>query len=160
MVALQQVAVIATVLMLFVPLQVFGQVIYKVPCDHTTPSCECPLQLENGTGIEVCEFELELSLRHTFTRYTVNTTTNTIAEGGQLWIIDPDTGEFIPHADGNTCENCTEPFAVDGYTYRTFIATNGRIPSPTLIVNYDQIVSVNVYNDPVSYTHLTLPTKA
>ena len=147
MVALQQVAVIATVLMVFVPLQVFGQVIYKVPCDHTTPSCECPLQFENGTGIEVCEFELELSLRHTFTRYTVNTTTNTIAEGGQLWIIDPDTGKFVPHAEGSTCKDCTEPFAVDGYTYKTFIATNGRIPSPTLIVNYDQVISVNVYND-------------
>ena len=146
---LQQVAVIATVLMVFVPLQVFGQVIYKVPCDYSTPSCECPLQFENGTGIEVCEFEFEVSLQHTFTRYDVNKTIKTVATGGQLWIINPDTGEFEPHEKKNigTCENCTKPFAVDGYTFRTFIAINGRIPGPTLIVNYNQTVSVNVFNN-------------
>ena len=84
---LQQVAVIATVLMIFVPFQVFGQVIYKVPCDYSTPSCECPLQFGNGTCIEVCEFEFEITNHYTFTRYQVNTTINTVAIGGQLWII-------------------------------------------------------------------------
>ena len=83
----QQVAVIATVLMVFVPFQVFGQVIYKVPCDYTTPSCECPLQFGNGTCIEVCEFEFEITNHYTFTHYQVNTTINTVATGGQLWII-------------------------------------------------------------------------
>ena len=148
MVALQQVAVISTVLMVFVPLQVFGQVIYKVPCDYSTPSCECPLQLENGTGIEVCEFDFEVSLRHTFTRYLLNTTIKTVATGGQLWIINDVTGEFEPQGSSATpCTECTEPFAVDGYTFRTFIAINGRIPGPTLIVNYNQTVSVNVFNN-------------
>ena len=138
----------ATLLMVFVPLQIFGQVSYAVPCDYTTPSCECPLQFENGTVIDVCKFEFIITLQHTFTRYEVNTTINTVATGGQLWIINPDTGEFEPHDNNDigTCENCTEPFAVDGYTYRTFIAINGRIPSPTIIVNHNQIVSVNVYN--------------
>ena len=152
---LQQVAVIATVLMVSVPLQVFGQVIYKVPCDYSTPSCECPLQFENGTGIEVCEFEFEVSLQHTFTRYQVNTAINTVATGGRLWIINDQTGEFEPHPSGLACNasvpinstKCTEPFAVDGYTFRTFIAINGRIPGPTLIVNYNQTVSVNVFNN-------------
>ena len=91
---LQQVAVIATVLVVFVPLQVFGRVIYKVPCDYSTPSCECPLQFENGTRIEVCEFEFEITNRYTFTRYQVNTTINTVATGGQLWIINPSTGNL------------------------------------------------------------------
>ena len=154
---LQQVAVIATVLMVFVPLQVFGQVIYKVPCDYSTPSCECPLQNDYELPIEVCEFEFEITNHYTFTRYQVNTTINTVATGGQLWIINPD-GKFEPHTlnqSSGGCnasvpinsKECTEPFAVDGYTLRHFLAINGRIPGPTLIVNYNQIVSVNVYNN-------------
>ena len=154
---LQQVAVIATVLVVFVPLQVFGQVIYKLPCDYSTPSCECPLQFENGTRIEVCEFEFEITNHYTFTRYQVNTTINTVATGGRLWIINPSTGKFEPHPldQGSGCNasvpinsiECTEPFAVDGYTLRHFLAINGRIPGPTLIVNYNQTVSVNVFNN-------------
>ena len=80
-------AVIATVLMVFVPLQVFGQVIYKVLCDYSTPSCECPLQFWNGICIKVCEFEFEITNHYIFTCYQVNTTINTVATGGQLWII-------------------------------------------------------------------------
>ena len=80
-------AVIATVLMVFVPLQVFGQVIYKVLCDYSIPSCECPLQFGNGICIKVCEFEFEITNHYIFTRYKVNTTINTVATGGQLWII-------------------------------------------------------------------------
>ena len=141
--------VVITTLLVFVPHHVFGYITYTVPCDHTTPSCECPLYNENGTMIDVCEFELELTIRHTFTRYKVDTTINTLADRGQLWIIDPDTGEFQPHGvcDEPCCPNCTDPFAVDGYTYRTFIATNGRIPAPTLIVNHNQIVSANLINN-------------
>ena len=150
MAVLQHVAIV----MLFVPLQVFGQVIYKVPCDYSTPSCECPLQFENGTGIEVCEFEFEITLHNTFTRYRVNTENDQVDYVGRLWIINNQTGEFEPHPFGSACNasvpinstECTEPFAVDGYTFRTFIAINGRIPGPTLIVNYNQIISVNIDN--------------
>ena len=42
--------------------------------------------------------------------------------------------------------NCTQPFGVDGYTFRSFIAVNGRIPGPTLIVTEDQLVKVTVIN--------------
>ena len=107
-----------------------------------------PVNVLFSLRIDVCKFEFIITLQHTFTRYKVNTTINTVATGGQLWITNPNTGEFEPHDNNDigTCENCTEPFAVDGYTYRTFIAINGRIPSPTIIVNHNQIVSVNVYN--------------
>ena len=153
MMLLQQFAAITAILMVFVPFQVFSQVTYAVPCDHTTTSCECPLQNEDGQNIEVCEFEIEISELQTFSRYEVNGTVNTVGGGGALWIINPTTGEFKPHPFGFYCrENtipskyCTDPFAVDGYTFKTFIATNGRIPAPTLIVNYNQILSVNVHN--------------
>ena len=74
-----------------------------------------------------------------------------------MWIINPKTGKFEPHPldHGSGCNasvpinsiECTEPFAVDGYTLRHFLAINGRIPGPTLIVNYNQTVIVNVYNN-------------
>ena len=150
----QKFAAITAVLMVFVPLQVFSQVTYAVPCDHTTTSCECPLQNEDGQNIEVCEFEIEISELQTFSRYDVNGTKTKVGTGGRLWIINPTTGEFEPHIFGFYChantlipsKYCTDPFAVDGYTFKTFIATNGRIPAPTLIVNYNQILSVNVQN--------------
>ena len=95
----------------------------------------------------MCEFEFEVSLQHTFTRYDINKTIKTVATGGQLWIINNVTGEFETKQSSVTpCTDCTEFFAVDGYTFRTFIAINGRIPGPTLIVNYNQIISVNIDN--------------
>ena len=60
-VVLQHMVVITT-LLVFLPHQVFGYITFAVPCDHTTPSCECPLHYENGTMIDVCEFELELTI--------------------------------------------------------------------------------------------------
>ena len=42
--------------------------------------------------------------------------------------------------------NCSIPMTVDGRTYRLYIAVNGRIPGPTLIVTEDQIVQVDVIN--------------
>ena len=43
-------------------------------------------------------------------------------------------------------QNCSIPMTVDGETYRTFLAVNGLIPGPNLIVYYNQTVSVNVVN--------------
>ena len=137
MIVTQHVAVIAALLMVFVPHQIFGQVIYNVTCDHTTPNCECPLQFENGTAIDVCEFQFKITVQYTFTRYRVNTN-NEVEFRGRVWIINNETGEFEPHPDGSNCDatvpitstECTEPFAVDGYTFRTFLAINRRIPGP------------------------------
>ena len=42
--------------------------------------------------------------------------------------------------------SCSIPMTVDGRTYRLFIAVNGRIPGPTLIVSENQIVRVTVTN--------------
>lgn len=42
---------------------------------------------------------------------------------------------------------CTIPMTVDGTTYRLYIAVNGRIPGPTLIVTEGQEMIVDVYNN-------------
>ena len=41
---------------------------------------------------------------------------------------------------------CGIPMMVDGHSYRQFIAVNGRIPGPTLIVYEGQCVIVDVIN--------------
>ncbi|XP_019857313.1 PREDICTED: laccase-2-like, partial [Amphimedon queenslandica] len=43
-------------------------------------------------------------------------------------------------------KRCTQPFGVDGYTFRSFIAVNGHIPGPTLIVTEGQLVKIKVVN--------------
>ena len=42
--------------------------------------------------------------------------------------------------------NCSIPMTVDGRSYRLYIAVNGQIPGPTLIVSEGKRVHVNVTN--------------
>ena len=125
---------------------------YQVPCDHSTVVCVCP-QTHNKQKVDVCIFSMVIDTLQTFMRYRIDPVTNQIAlpHGGRVWYINGTTGDFLPYPDGrNVCDeldsNCTEPYAVDGYSFRTFFSINGRIPGPTLIVNYNQTVVVNVTN--------------
>ena len=52
--------------------------------------------------------------------------------------------DFANAGQGNS--RCSVPMTVDGNTYRMFIAVNGRIPGPTLIVDEGAIVRVTVNN--------------
>ena len=125
-----------------------------VECNHTTPVCEC------SANERVCEFTLDIQHLQTFTRYEVSRN-GTRGAAGRVWYIDETTGEFLPHdqPNGTICRDieedstdCTEAFAVDGYTFRSFIGVNGRIPGPTLIVNKDQYIKVYVSNQLTSET--------
>ena len=125
---------------------------YKVPCDYTTPVCTCPLTDDDDT----CEFQLIIQELETFTRYEVTRNGTSIDTDGTEWYINETTGELLPceeNTASNVCENiteestaCTQPFTVDGKSNRSFIAINGRAPGPTLIVNKDQYIVVNVIN--------------
>ena len=127
-----------------------------VPCDHTTEVCECKTIKDND---DTCEFTLEIEHLQTFTRYQVTEDRVSRGKAERLWYIN-DTGDFqYEPSESNVCtvpidnDSCTEPFAVDGYTFRRpFIAINGRIPGPTLIVKKDQYVVVKVINKLVSET--------
>ena len=121
-----------------------------VECDHTMPVCNCP------ADEEICEFKLDIQHLHTFTRYEVTPDGESRGTAGRVWYIDQTTGQFMAHDEppGGPCDgsigeeskSCTEAFAVDGSTFRSFIGINGRIPGPTLIVNKDQYVKVYVSN--------------
>uniref|UniRef100_A0A1X7TWN3 Plastocyanin-like domain-containing protein n=1 Tax=Amphimedon queenslandica TaxID=400682 RepID=A0A1X7TWN3_AMPQE len=130
-------------LIFFAHQQVIAEV---VTCNHNTPVCECI-----RTNDEVCKFTLDIEMLQTFTRYRVDDTGDSRGTAGSVWRINNGEWEPVDPAD-NLCgtaitdPECTQPFGVDGYTFRSFIAVNGRIPGPTLIVTEGQLVKVNVIN--------------
>lgn len=113
-------------------------------CDDAMTVCTCP----NITEAEVCRFELTIEHILTFTRYKLNEPPGT---QGRVYFIN-DTGqlEHIPlrPQGGDDCSdtNCTEANTVDGRTFRSFFAINGRIPGPTLVVHENQTVVADIYN--------------
>lgn len=124
--------------------------VHHVPCNSSTPVCECDPQYG------VCEFDFTVSRIETFMRYYVNPDTGIRDVHAHPWYIDED-GSFHPLPDhySSVCKeddiplkdhSCTEPITVDGYTFRYVIVVNNRLPGPTLIVNQNQLVKVNVFN--------------
>ena len=120
-------------------------------CNHTTPVCECvPV---NGNQ---CYFCFEIEQRHTFTRYLLDQRDIEIpGDSGRVVYFDNEgqLNEFPPEADQPpprppmcTMENCTQPYVVDGNSFRPILTINNRFPGPTLIVPNNAIVVVDVYN--------------
>ena len=135
---------------------------YNVECKDQQAACEC-----NKT-LDFCYFRLKVEELQTFTSYTVNredrelvtrgTAGDTyflngtgfipslpsprqnysIREYGPCWV------EHLESIEGFQDINCSIPLMVDGNSYRTYIAVNGQIPGPTLIVNQGQEVRVDV----------------
>ena len=115
-------------------------------CNHKTSYCEC-----KNPNAETCEFTLDIEMLQTFTRYLLDKDEDSRGTAGSVWRIN--NGKWGPVDPTDTlCDSsmdddqCTQPFGVDGYTFRSFIAVNGRIPGPTLIVTKDQLVRVTVIN--------------
>ena len=144
------------VLLVMLVSNAFSQNEYDVPCDHTTEVCECPLQNEDGEYVKVCKLNLDIDLLHTFTRYELDESGGSQGTAGWVWYID-ENGHEKPYNDptpsDNKCRvddpdpsNCTEAFYVDGYTFRSFIGINSRLPGPTIIVWEKQIIQVTVNN--------------
>ena len=138
------------ILALVLAVQVAVVVSVVVQCDHKTEICDCSSTIYEDT----CEFTLEIEHLQTFTRYQVTPDGMSRGTAARVWYIN-ETGDFNYHSEpvGSTVckvpiddKSCTEPFAVDGYTFRSFIAINGRIPGPTLIVHKDQYIVVHVIN--------------
>ncbi|XP_003391581.1 PREDICTED: laccase-like, partial [Amphimedon queenslandica] len=120
-----------------------------VSCNHKTPVCQCTTASD-----EVCEFNFDIEMLQTFTRYLLDEDEDSRGTAGSVWHINNGEWELVDPTDtlcGNSIRSekskrCTQPFGVDGYTFRSFIAVNGRIPGPTLIVTEGQLVKVNVIN--------------
>jgi FtsP/CotA-like multicopper oxidase with cupredoxin domain len=123
-------------------------------------------------GEGVCEFLLEIEELQTFASYVfINSDLLSRGTPGDTYFLNasgffpavPNIGisergdcymnsSFDPivyRTDFNR-RNCSVPMTVDGVSYRMFIAVNGRIPGPTLIVDDGSIMKVTVVNRLVS----------
>ena len=126
-------------------------VVDTVPCNETTTSCECRQKAD------VCIFSFKIERRQSFTRYYIGpqSTKQATATVGRPFYFDDD-GKLHPHlgplnpyckdATEGDVSKCTPTYTLDGSTYRSFIAVNGQIPGPKLIVWENQTVVVNVSN--------------
>lgn len=139
--ALQGALALSTLLLFIAAVPVLTQTVHNVACDHTTTSCEC------RQNADICSFNFQVSFLQTFTRYGVNAEGKIDDLDGYIYTID-NTGRTVPFQASETCDlpDCTEAATVDGKTFRAYIAINGQIPGPTLIVTYKQTIIVNVNN--------------
>ena len=133
----------------------------KVPCPDQQEACDCPV------NFTTCEFELQIEELQTFTSYAKDQDGDLLIRGtpGTVYYIDrlgyhpsvPSTSSSperrgqcylgsLSNDEDFTSRNCSIPMTVDGVSYRKYIAVNGRIPGPTLIVTEDKLVKVRVYN--------------
>ena len=136
---------------------------YNVECELQQESCEC------NELLDTCYFRLDIEELQTFTSYPINE-----EDGGRVTGGRPGDNFFLnstgfipslpPPRQTNIVEygpcwaenlttlenfreiNCSAPMLVDGYSYRAYIAVNGQLPGPTLIVHEEQNVWVDVYN--------------
>ena len=105
--------------------------------DNNKPVCKC--------NTKVCYFKFVIEHLQTFTAYEKNAPSGT---RGRVYYIN-DTGMLQTATLMRTaCDNkdCTQPRTVDGSTYRSFIGVNKQFPGPTLIVNENATVVVDVIN--------------
>ena len=124
-----------------------------VPCSHHEEVCECP------TTDDDCTFKLEIQELTTFTSYPLDNNGYLRDAPGTRYSVS-ESG-FTPSSDclsGDCCftnpgitdfidNRCSVPMTVDGdHGTRKFIAVNGHIPGPTIIVKENQIVKVTVNN--------------
>ena len=118
-----------------------SQVTDYVACDHTVTSCQC------DPSADVCEINFQVSYLQTFTRYRVTPEGRIDDLDGYIYTIN-NNGIIEPFLPDQTCNfpDCTEAATVDGMTFRPYIAINGHLPGPTLVVTADQTIVVNVNN--------------
>lgn len=133
-----------------------------VDCPDQQEACKC------RKSAMACQFRLDIEELQTFTSYKINADGDIVSRGtpGDTYFISengfvssiPPTDEMIPEIgpcwNNSTLRSetdfsnmgCSIPMMVDGRSYRQFIAVNGRIPGPTLIVYKGQYVIVDVFN--------------
>lgn len=125
-------------------------------CDYQQQVCVC------SPGEDVCYFKLVVEQLLSLTSYKlvrssdgnyvrqVNAPSATyfLNANGQLQprntTVDPSRCQIF--GEGFSAINCSLPMIIDSVTEGTFYATNGLVPGPTIVVNYNQTVSIEVSN--------------
>ncbi len=154
----------AFIIVLFALTQLQNVQSAKVTCRQQQEVCMCD---KNETE---CEFNLTVEELQTFTSYEIvddieltkgiaGSTYFANSSDGYIPTIPPDMTDMPIFGPNRPCslrdpiinlkdfpDNCSIPMTVDGKTFRLFVAVNGRIPGPTLIVDKDAIVRVRVQN--------------
>jgi len=127
---------------------------HVVPCGLREKVCQC------REDADECEFTLIVEDLHTFVSYQLNDDGTRFGLGTPYYFNA--TGYLAPSfANARSgCHKivdekfdeakCSVPMTVDGRTYRPFIAVNGQIPGPTLVVYENQFIVVNAINDMIS----------
>ena len=126
-------------------------VTHTVPCNETTTACEC------RQTADVCIFSFKIERRQSFTRYYIDPESTkqataslahvySFGDDGELLPNSWPTNPFCTNAKEDNVSECTPTYTLDGSTYRSFIAVNGQVPGPKLIVWENQTVVVNVSN--------------
>ncbi len=143
--------------------------IHNVLCRDQQEACVC------NEDADVCQFQLKIEELQTFVSYRINDTDGeliTRGTPGDAYFVG--TSGYEASLPSSLCSrsrsdrppecgrcwtdttftneqtfkdmNCSVPMTVDGRSYRLYIAVNGRIPGPTLVVTENQIVQVDVDN--------------
>ena len=130
-----------------------------VPCSHREEVCECQTTDVNG-----CTFKLEIQELAIFTSYPLDNNGYLRDAPGTYYSVSKRGFTAGPSSNCSSSDccftnpgitdsfftdnNCSVPMTVDGNFRgsRKFIAVNGRIPGPTIIVKENQIVKVTVNN--------------
>ena len=132
-------------LLIFIEGSLSQETVANATCDEQMTFCTCP----NLTEARVCRFELTIKQILTFTRYQTDAPPGSrgkvyfINETGQLQPVNPPRP--TPTISCNEVK-CSEANTVNGRTFRSFYAINGRIPGPTLIVHENQTVIADIDN--------------
>ena len=117
-----------------------------VNCGYGVKVCECEVGYE-------CEFSLNIERLTTFTSYRIiGGLDRILGISGVSYHINASgyetasgVGDCSNFRDSSVF-NCTEPNWVDGKNYRSIIAVNGLVPGPTIIVDENATVIINVRN--------------
>ena len=126
-------------------IMVDGRLRCVVSCGYGEKVCECEAGYE-------CEFYLSIERLTSFTSYRIlNGMSRRLGISGVNYYINTE-GDELPVGEAecsnytNTAIPCTGPNWVDGRNYRSIIAVNGLVPGPTLVVDENATVIINVLN--------------
>lgn len=114
-------------------------------CDRSATKCHFTLIVEDQLALvsyKLVELDSGQLVRQLNSQYTLYFIDNL----GRLRPIAREGGPCIIEGERFLENNCTTPMIIDSVGNENFIAINGLIPGPTLVVTYNQTVVIEVIN--------------